>query len=739
MMPRVSVIMANRNGAAHIADALRSVLAQSLAELEVIVVDDASTDPSPRIVEEMAAEDARIRLIRRMSAGGPAAARNDALQRARGDFVAIVDADDMILPDRLQTLVTAAEWEGADIVADDLVLFQDNASAPPRRLLSGDTPCWIGAEAWVRANRPFGRGPQLGYLKPVIRREALLRHHVAYDERLRIAEDYDLVLRLLLAGAAMRLLPRPGYLYRRHGGSISHRMPEGALEALRAADARLRSLPAITPAIAAAMDQRLRAIATAQAVQGCMPALKAGRAGDALGTLARRPAALPIVARFAWQALRGRLARPRPAVVADRPAITVISRQRITPSGNGSSAYLVAICAALREAGFSLHLVSPTPGSFGRVPWLRVDGLDAAFDSMAFRGGWRVGPWLLATDPRVHARAALGLAARLLDRANLPCPAAWRRPAPYAMALPWVPEDQLFVARHAQGRADAILCDYAFTLPAAGFALAPAAPVAVLMHDLLSARAESFIRQGAADSVAVLNARAEAAALAQADIAIAIQAEEAEAARRMLPATTRVVVAPMAARSVAAAQPGEGGGLLFVGSATPPNRDAMRWFLAEIWPGLRERHPTLTMRVAGHVAGQLRPAPGVELLGRVEDLAALYRAAEIVVSPLLAGSGLKIKLVEALAAGKAIVASPVTLQGVGPVTRAAVLPAETAAQFIAGIDHLLLDPRARRRLAERALDAARSQFDARTAHGPLIEALRAALAEQPPALAARAA
>jgi len=261
----------------------------------------------------------------------------------------------------------------------------------------------------------------------------------------------------------------------------------------------------------------------------------------------------------------------------------------------------------------------------------------------------------------------------------------------------------------------------------------------VLMHDLLSARAESFIRQGAADSVAVLNARAEAAALSLADIAIAIQAEEAEAARRMLPATTQVVVAPMVAHAVEQPQPGQGGGLLFVGSATPPNRDAMRWFLAEIWPELRARHPRLTLRVAGHVSGTLGPAPGVELLGRVEDLAALYRAAEIVVSPLLAGSGLKIKLVEALAAGKAIVASPVTLQGVGPLTRAAVAQAETAAQFIAQIDHLLLDPAARGDLAARALEAARSQFGAQSAHGPLIAALRAALSAQPQPLAARAA
>jgi len=91
------------------------------------------------------------------------------------------------------------------------------------------------------------------------------------------------------------------------------------------------------------------------------------------------------------------------------------------------------------------HLVSPAPGSFGRVPVLRIDALDEAFDSMAFRGGRRLGPWLFATSPAVYAAAARGIAARLMARAGLTAPAAWRQPAPYAIALPWTGDDLLFV------------------------------------------------------------------------------------------------------------------------------------------------------------------------------------------------------------------------------------------------------------------------------------------------------
>jgi predicted oxidoreductase len=86
--PTISIIMANRNGAKHIGHALNSVQAQSLQAIEILVVDDASTDTSPAMVEAMAAADPRIRLIRRRAAGGPAAARNTGLACAQGEWIA---------------------------------------------------------------------------------------------------------------------------------------------------------------------------------------------------------------------------------------------------------------------------------------------------------------------------------------------------------------------------------------------------------------------------------------------------------------------------------------------------------------------------------------------------------------------------------------------------------------------------------------------------------------------------
>lgn len=220
--PTISIIMANRNGAKHIGHALNSVQAQSLQAIEILVVDDASTDTSPAMVEAMAAADPRIRLIRRRAAGGPAAARNTGLACAQGEWIAIMDADDVIAPERLAILLAEAQNSAADLIADDLILFDDTAIAPPHRLLGGDTPGWVDAAGYIAANHPFSRIPQLGYLKPLIRRSAIAG--LRYDETLRIAEDYDLVLRLLLSGIRLRILPTPLYFYRRHSQSISSRM-----------------------------------------------------------------------------------------------------------------------------------------------------------------------------------------------------------------------------------------------------------------------------------------------------------------------------------------------------------------------------------------------------------------------------------------------------------------------------------------------------------------------------------
>jgi succinoglycan biosynthesis protein ExoO len=739
MKPIVSVVVANYNGERHLADALRSILAQSLTELEVLLVDDASRDRSVAIAEAIAATDSRLRILRLASNVGPAAARNHAIAASRGTWIAVVDSDDYIHPERLQRLVTVAEADDADIVADDQLVFDDDHRAPPRRLLGRaltSAASWITPVQYARANRLLARATPLGYLKPLIRASMLTEQHVRYNEDLRIAEDYDLILRLLVRGARFRLLPELLYFYRRHDASISHRLSPATLRAMVVADARFRiwaGAQANAP-LQKALDARLTSIDIVGAAEEAIAGLKARRPISSMSALIRQPRAIPIVARLATpRALLARMQRRKPqgmrrAQSPARPVICVLSRQRLTTGSNGSSAYLLSLCRALRESGFALHLISPSPEVLGRVPMLRVAGEGDVFDRVVVRGTHRFGNILVARNPLVFLRAAIGIADRMARRIGIKALAPLAQPAPYAVGLPWTAADFLFVATETRGRADIVLADYGFLTPGIPYVLSPTAASAVVMHDLFSGRPAASASFRSRGSVAVLDEAAEARLLAGADLVVAIQPEDATAARRLLPRGHSVLVAPMAIEAVASPQPGEGDGLLFVGSGAAPNVDGMLWFLEKVWPRIRTQRPDARLTVAGDVCSSL-PAmarqPGVVLLGRVADLGPLYRRADVVISPLRFGSGLKIKLVEALAHGKPIVATTVTAQGFAHLLEGAVALADTPHEFAAQVMQLLADKDTRTARAAAALAIARRNFSPNVAYAGVVDHLHA--------------
>ncbi|MFH1516801.1 MAG: glycosyltransferase family A protein, partial [Pseudomonadota bacterium] len=99
--PAVSVLMANYNGEPYLAAAIQSVLGQDLTSLELILVDDGSADGSVALAQGIAEQDPRLRVFSGQRLGGPAPVRNFALDQARGDWVAIIDSDDLVHPQRL--------------------------------------------------------------------------------------------------------------------------------------------------------------------------------------------------------------------------------------------------------------------------------------------------------------------------------------------------------------------------------------------------------------------------------------------------------------------------------------------------------------------------------------------------------------------------------------------------------------------------------------------------------------
>ncbi|MEN0073147.1 MAG: glycosyltransferase [Paracraurococcus sp.] len=735
--PLVSVVMANHNGARFLAEALRSALAQSLAAIEVVLADDGSTDDSLTIARAIAAEDRRLVILPPALQGGPGAARNRALAAARGHWIAVMDSDDLMHPERLARLLEVAEQTGCDILADDMLAFFADGSAP-RPLLRGRLalPVEIDLATYVRANALFGRLPALGYLKPLVRTALLRRSGIRYDPALRIAEDYDLVARLLAMGARFRILPELTYFYRRHDASTSHRLRRGDLTAMLVSDSAFRA--AIGPqdaATEAAFRHRRASIERALAYDAILAALKAGDPATAFREAFRSPGGaallrLPLRDRLTRMLVRLRpvarpVAAPAPAPEGEarRRRVHVVSRNRVTGRESGSSAYLLGLCGAMAEAGHELHLTWPSPAPLGRTPVLRLRPEMAVFRSVSMRGAWRVGRFLVARDPAIWAAAGLGIADRLLRKAGLGLGRLVRK-APYAVAVPWRPEDLLHVAARIRGEADVVVADYAFLTPAFPYALSPAARRIVVMHDLFSSRAAQFARAGSMDSVALIDQASELRLLGAADAVVAIQGEEGAFIRQSLPGR-QVIVAPLAAEPVAAPQLGEGASLLFVGSDTAPNLDGLRWFLREVLPRIRQAVPQAELHVAGKAGPAIGPLPealagAVRILGLVPDLAPHYRAAAVVVSPLLVGSGLKVKLVEALSQGKAVVATSVTLQGVQEECAPAVLPVDEARDFAAEVVALLLDPVLRGERAAASLQVARERFSAASCYAGLL-------------------
>jgi len=135
-------------------------------------------------------------------------------------------------------------------------------------------------------------------------------------------------------------------------------------------------------------------------------------------------------------------------------------------------------------------------------------------------------------------------------------------------------------------------------------------------------------------------------------------------------------------------------GCAFVGALDYyPNVDAAVWFCREVWPSIHQRHPESTFSLVGRrptaAVQRLADVPGVQLVGQVPDVRPFLSKAAVVVAPLRIARGLQNKVLEALAAGKAVVASPPALAALKCRPGADLLSASSAAEWIAAILRLL--------------------------------------------------
>jgi glycosyltransferase involved in cell wall biosynthesis len=210
-VPRVSVLTAVHNGERFLEATIASILAQEFEDFEYILVDDGSTDSSPAILAQWASRDARIRLLRNERTLNPAGALNCALAAARGEFVAVIDHDDLAYPARL----------GAQVAYLD---------AHPEIGVIGTQAMTIDNEGKEGHAMPFPLYPLLArwriYLHvPVLHSSAMMRRHLVeqvggYSTAMWAACDYDLMARLLEI-TEITNLPETLTAYRRSPHQVS--------------------------------------------------------------------------------------------------------------------------------------------------------------------------------------------------------------------------------------------------------------------------------------------------------------------------------------------------------------------------------------------------------------------------------------------------------------------------------------------------------------------------------------
>ncbi|EMA66962.1 glycosyl transferase family protein [Halorubrum aidingense JCM 13560] len=200
--PRVSVIIPTYNRAETLARAVDSALAQTVDDIEVLVVDDGSTDGTQALIED--GEDPRVRYLAHDTNRGVSAARNTGVEAARGDYVAFLDSDDEWLPRKLDRQLSVLDdrgegWVGVycDIVSTGLSVGGRIAGAASEAVFRSRAPREGGqelAEALLSMQVFMGPGSTLLVERDVITSTG------GFDEGLSIYEDWDLVLRVLSVG-----------------------------------------------------------------------------------------------------------------------------------------------------------------------------------------------------------------------------------------------------------------------------------------------------------------------------------------------------------------------------------------------------------------------------------------------------------------------------------------------------------------------------------------------------------
>lgn len=211
--PLVSVIMPAYNVKKYIAEAIESILSQTYSNWELIIADDASTDTTREVVSNYVDKDLRIKLICLDKNSGPVIARNKAIGKSSGEYLAMLDADDVSLPDRLAKQVGFLEYnKDIDFVGSSAELIDENGETVGRK-----------TKPLTHEEIKFPLLLQTQFvMSSVILRKKAFAEACGFDNAYLYAEDYDMWTKLLTLGKKCANIPKVLIQYRIQPQSVTH-------------------------------------------------------------------------------------------------------------------------------------------------------------------------------------------------------------------------------------------------------------------------------------------------------------------------------------------------------------------------------------------------------------------------------------------------------------------------------------------------------------------------------------
>lgn len=205
--PLVSVVVPVFQAEKTLNACVDSILAQTYSEIEVILIDDGSTDNSALICDQYAQIDTRVHVIHQKN-GGVSSARNAGMLEAFGEYILFVDSDDSILPDMLKSLMDLAITGNCDAVVSGLIVRQENAES---RMRAAKQSGCFGSEIWNQIcieSEPFGwAGGKL------LRKRIVREHNLCFNTAMRSQEDLDFLLSVYEHCACICVTSYAGYMY----------------------------------------------------------------------------------------------------------------------------------------------------------------------------------------------------------------------------------------------------------------------------------------------------------------------------------------------------------------------------------------------------------------------------------------------------------------------------------------------------------------------------------------------